>query len=578
MNAEKKICQNCKKEFIIEPDDFGFYNKIDVPPPTFCHQCRLQRQLLFRNNRVFYRNKCALCGKEVLTVYNPNQSFVIYCRECWLSDNWDPVSYGRDYDFSITFFEQFRSLQASVPRSNLYQTNFISSEYCNYGLDFKESYLLFGGYNNERVYFGNQVFNSKDSLDIAFVEKAELSYEIFECKRTNRVFFSHHSDDCVDCRYLIDCNNCLNCFGCVGLKKKQYCAFNEQLTREEYADFIKSENLGSYSAHLKYLEKLSTLEMDLPHRYARIFKSASSDGDDLSEAKNTHFAFTSRQVEDSKFLFFIRNNVKNCYDNCFQGFNSEFLYEIAHGFGGSNSAFGVRNHYNQSAYYSEDCHDCQYVFGCEGLRKKKYCILNKQYSKEEYEKLVPKIISQMKDMPHKELKGTIYTFGEFFPPSLSPFAYNETIAQEYFPLSKDEALACNFKWEDLEKRNYQITAETNNLPDHIKDTSDDITSKVVGCAHKGKCKEQCTEAFKITSFELRFYKRMNLPLPRLCPSCRHFQRLKQRNPLKLWHRRCMCEKAEHGHSGPCKEEFETSYSPERPEVVYCEHCYQKEVY
>ena len=30
--------------------------------------------------------------------------------------------------------------------------------------------------------------------------------------------------------------------------------------------------------------------------------------------------------------------------------------------------------------------------------------------------------------------------------------------------------------------------------------------------------------------------------------------------------------------GKCTNEFETSYAPERPEIVYCESCYQKEVY
>jgi len=71
---------------------------------------------------------------------------------------------------------------------------------------------------------------------------------------------------------------------------------------------------------------------------------------------------------------------------------------------------------------------------------------------------------------------------------------------------------------------------------------------------------------------------LNLPLPRLCPNCRHYQRLAQRNPLKLWHRQCMCKKENHEHNGKCEVEFETSYAPERPEIIYCERCYQQEVY
>ena len=78
--------------------------------------------------------------------------------------------------------------------------------------------------------------------------------------------------------------------------------------------------------------------------------------------------------------------------------------------------------------------------------------------------------------------------------------------------------------------------------------------------------------------ELSFYKKMNLPLPHLCPNCRHYQRLKQRNPLKLWHRQCMCDKTNHDHEDKCVTEFETSYTPNKPEIIYCEKCYQQEVY
>ena len=63
---------------------------------------------------------------------------------------------------------------------------------------------------------------------------------------------------------------------------------------------------------------------------------------------------------------------------------------------------------------------------------------------------------------------------------------------------------------------------------------------------------------------------MKIPIPRRCFYCRHEARLKRRNPFKLWHRKCM--------KLGCENEFETSYSPDRPEIIYCEKCYQQEVY
>ena len=569
MKAETKNCKNCKKDFVIEADDFGFYEKMKVPAPTFCPDCRFQRRLMFRNNRVFYRRECALCHKSMLSVYHKNRPYIVYCRECWLGDKWNPIDYEKDYDFERPFFEQFLELQKKVPRSNLFQTNYVNSEYCNYGKDFKECYLLFGGYNNERLYFGNQVFDSRDSMDIAFSDKIEFSYGLFECERTNKLFFSEHCMDCVESMYLIDCKNCMSCFGCVGLVNKQYYIFNKPYSREKYLEFVKN-NQGSFKRHRDNLKKLEDLKKTVPHRYARVYKSVNSDGDDLSEVRNTHDSFSSREAEDSRFLFFCKHGTKDCYDISFIGFNCELEYENCHSFGGHNAAFGVRNFSSQNVRYSEDCHDCQNIYGCIGLRKQNYCILNKQYGKEEYEKLLPRIIEHMKKSGE---------YGEFFSLKLSPFAYNETIAQEYFPLSKEEVLGKNYEWQDIEDRNYKIDIKNKDIPDKIEDIGDDILKKVIECEHNGKCKEQCTEAFKIVAEELKFLRRMNLPLPRLCPNCRNYQLLNQRNPMKLWDRNCMCDKENHFHgTDKCEVEFKTTYAPDRPEIVYCEKCYQQEIY
>ena len=230
------------------------------------------------------------------------------------------------------------------------------------------------------------------------------------------------------------------------------------------------------------------------------------------------------------------------------------------------------------------CYNSKNLFGCIGCRKKEYCILNRQYSKEEYEKLVPKIIEQMNTVPYIDQKGRIYKYGELFPEELSPFAYNETIAQEYFPKTELSLKELGCKYRKHEERNYIPTIHSNDLPDHIRDTSDEIINDIIHCPNDGNELTQCTKAYKVTSEELQFLRRHNIALPRYCPNCRHYDRLKQRNPLKLWHRRCMCGSVDshqmttdHDHQDQCPNEFETSYAPERPEKVFCEKCYQQEV-
>src|SRR3989338_2647149 len=109
MNSETKTCQNCKSGFTIEPEDFAFYEKISVPPPTFCPECRMIRRIIFYPN-IFsrmYKRKCDATGKELISMFSPRVPFPVYEKTYWFSDEWDPLDYGLDYDFSMPFFEQF---------------------------------------------------------------------------------------------------------------------------------------------------------------------------------------------------------------------------------------------------------------------------------------------------------------------------------------------------------------------------------------------------------------------------------------------------------------------------------------
>jgi hypothetical protein len=183
--------------------------------------------------------------------------------------------------------------------------------------------------------------------------------------------------------------------------------------------------------------------------------------------------------------------------------------------------------------------------------------------------LVKKIIEHMNSMPYSDTAGRVYRYGEFFPIYLSPFAYNETYAYEEFPLSKERALRAGYAWHEAEEKRYATTIESNELPDDISDCTDTVLEHVISCANKGMVETKCTHGYKIIREELGYYRQMNIPLPRLCPNCRYFERRAWLHPWKLWNRRCM-------HVG-CTNTFETTYAPDRPEIVYCEACYQKEV-
>ncbi|MBI5753550.1 zinc-ribbon domain containing protein [Candidatus Peregrinibacteria bacterium] len=111
-----KTCRECGQGFKISPEDLAFYKKIGVPEPTLCPGCRQQRRLAFRNEKNLYKRACDLCGSGIISFFDKDVKFPVYCSACWWSDKWDSSIYGRDYDFSRPFFEQFGELMQEVPK------------------------------------------------------------------------------------------------------------------------------------------------------------------------------------------------------------------------------------------------------------------------------------------------------------------------------------------------------------------------------------------------------------------------------------------------------------------------------
>ena len=457
----------------------------------------------------------------------------------------------------------------------------INSEYCQHTGEFKNAYMTHASWEGENVSYSARLNKVKDSMDTFVLSNSELCYEVIAGNKCYNVKYSQNIEGCNDSSFLFECRGCSNCFGCVNLRNQNYNIFNQPYSREEYLKKIKEFNVDNNITLQQIQKKFENLKMQAIRKYANLVNSPLCTGDNIVNSYNAKECFDIYgDVKDCKFIQNCAQYLKDSYDGYGVGASADLLYEVFDtGVQGSRLCFGAIIYGGHDVYYSYNCHGSQNCFACIGLRSKQYCIFNKQYSKEEYEELVLKIIKHMNDMPYIDSKGITYKYGEFFPTELSPFCYNETIAQEYFPLTKNEVFKQGYKWKDEEKRNYKIDIKNEDIPNSIENAKDTIIGKVIECQHQGTCNEQCTEAFKIIPDEFKFYQRMKLSIPHLCPNCRHYQRLKQRNPMKLWIRQCMCEKENHFHGADkCKVEFETSYAPDRPEIVYCEKCYQAEVY
>ncbi len=592
MDKESKKCQNCHNEFWIESDDFAFYEKMKVPAPTFCFYCRVQRRMAFRNERTLYKRSCNAEGhsEQLISIFSPDNFQKVYDHATWWSDSWDALLYGKDMNWDKPFLSQIKDLWREVPDVALLNINPVNSEYCSITEGNKNCYLVFGGDFNENTMYSTYTFNSKECVDTYWVSKGELNYETVDCIGCSRLLYSRYCEECYNAAFLFDCKNCRDCFGCVGLRNKQYYIFNQQYSKSEYEQKIKEFDITSATKRDEVWKKFQGHMLLYPRKFARIIQSINSTGDNLQGTKNCKNCFdVFGGAEDSKYVWLAYSKVSDSMDIDRSGVGTALGYDCSTIYPGSRVLFSRFTFNSQDVYYSYNNHNCSYIFGCIGLRNKQYCILNKQYTKEEYEAMLPKLIEHMNNMPYIDKKGRVYKYGEFFPVEISPFAYNETIAQEMFPLTKAQALEQGFSWKEPDVKKNIPTKKSEEIPDRIQDVQDTITNEILECEHKGQCQDQCTLAFKIMPAELIFYRSLKIPLPKLCPSCRHYKRAKQRNPIKLWTRHCDCRginsangnyenEGVHYHGkGSCINEFETTYSSDRPEIVYCEQCYQSEV-
>lgn len=560
-----KTCVQCHIGFEVTDQDRAFYDSVSpviggkkfaIPEPTHCPDCRQQRRLAQCNEFNLYRGTCLLCGKSALSQFPPDSKQPQYCRECWHSDRWDPCEYGVDVDFSKPLFPQIHALRRRVPALMLNQQGtLINSDYIHYAGSSKNCYLIMHADYCEDCYYGYGFKNNKFCVDGFYNLHSEYCYD---CVDVHRSYGLVASQDCMNCHsgaFLRDCIGCKDCFLCVGLRQKQYCFENRQLSKADYEKKMAEIDLGSHQQYQTYKTRLRDLEKHHTFKEYQGHNLQNCSGDHLVNCKDTQDSFDCEDVENGRFCYQIVLGGKNIYDVYQFGTDLQASYESSIvGEQAYHVLFSQEPNISCSdifyCFYLEAARNC---FGSAHLHHKQYCILNKQYSKAEYEALVPRLIEHMKQTGE---------WGEFFPVADSFFGYNKTTAQLYYPLTKDAALARGWQWDDYEPPVPAAkTIPASRLPDAIDDIPDDVLNWAILCEVTGR-------PFKVTAAELKFYRNRRLPLPRRHPDQRFLDRFRLRNPRRFFERSCDL----------CHTPMRTAYSPDRPEKVYCEACYLKTVY
>jgi len=545
------ICTVTGKAFPISDKLLAFCQTHDIPLPTLCLEERMHRAYSFSNAVYLYNTTCALSKKNILSWIPPDKGFVIYDIDEWMSDKWDGIDMGQEIDWNRPFLEQVAELQKKVPAPNLImeRSTLENSDYCNGVGRLKNCYLTFVGADNEDCLFASGIVRCKNIIDSVWTTDCELC---FDCYQITNCYNLRHSEQCAnssDSSFLFNCRSVKNSFGCVNLRNKEYCWYNEQLTKEEYEKRLATFRFGSFSVVENEKKKFVTFKKKFPIKYMFGNQNENSTGNEVNFTKNCDNCFFTNNAEDVENGVQL-NDSKDSIDFFGFGMNAELVYCcMGCGDNANNLKFCLHCYSNV-----HDLEYCIYVgygsnncFGCVGLKKKQYCILNKQYTKAEYEALIPRIKEHMKQ--HGE-------YGQFFPPTMSYCHYNQSEGNMYCPMTKAEAIQKGYSW--MEESIIPPTAPSP-LPDDVHETSDDIIHTTLECALTGK-------KYRLIKQELAAYKQFSLPVPRLAP----LERIK----LKLNKSQILPLQTIHCHH--CQKELASIFNPREQEVL-CEECFVKNV-
>lgn len=406
-----------------------YWNTYDFMTKQSYQKNRRQR-LSFRNNRTLYKRVCDATWKKMISLYDQYVSFPVYEKSYRWWDGRDWCAYGIAYDDTISFTEHMHQLMQSVPRIHLIQTEQENCEYSTFAWWNKNCYMIDSSAYCEDVYYCSRTMNSHNCAESYFLIDSRKCYEATHCLNCYKCVFCYACTDCSWCEMSVGLVWCKDCRWCSDLQWARYCINNTQYTKQEYLQL-----LPTYRTKIHHGNRHDLLPQSTNSTILRSEKSTWTYLVDCYACVNCR---SWKQLETCSYVV-DAINLKSCeYVDCCD--NADRCSQIMWWEKLSNCHSIDICRFCENVLYSSLCMHCKDCFWCVWLKNKQRCIYNTQYTKEAYTALLPKIISQME---------ASWERWEFLSQSLSPFSYSETIAQDYFPINKDEQSVSDKKWGEI---------------------------------------------------------------------------------------------------------------------------------
>jgi len=530
--------------------EITLFRDFNVPPLKTSPETFVKKFLPLMTAYSWWWNKHAETGKPLLTYIHPHTKYKIISDDEWHARDFSLIH--QDLFIEHSFFNQLFNLATSVPLSAYKNVEKPVNSIARISLGDEDSYFV-EGCQSKRCFYCTDSFNIEDSAEVCWSDHVNNSYNVLRSHNISGCRVVRESRECLSSLFIFDCRNCEFCFMSWNQRNKKYLFRNEQLTPEEWHRRLAEIDFGDFDVFDKYYQeffaKLNS-ETIWPENFND--KCQNSTGEYLEKTLNCERSWYCDGAKNSYFGLWDNFGSENNALGCHPG--SSHCYGNAAAFNCQNCLFNYFAIRCQNCEYCIECYDCENCFGCVGLKRKKFCILNKQYSEDEYWKVLDELKCVMLD------RGE---YGKSLPLkfSLTPFSsssfdlgfsQSEKTSEQLEAFDFEPSLDGAFgDWTN--KTFYQIE----NLPKKIDEINDEWLGRAI-------ISTDYQRPFTILKPELAFYKKLRLPARREHFIKRIEEMWKTLNKLEQEEKFCL----------RCQKKITVAKNTAYPQrKIFCRECY-----
>jgi hypothetical protein len=401
MAAITQTCVKCSKQFVVIDPEQSFLKEKGIPLPNKCPECRYQaRSFLRGSQRRLFRTNCQRCGKETIISYDPaSAKNEILCKEDynkWLEENetviTDPLP--SDANTAEGFFKEMKRLMNMAPYIPVHQERCgENTAYADHVYESKNLEFCFDILRCENSAWLYDSIGCTTCVDCDYSIDSQLCYESVDA---NICFDSNYLEDCTNIRdssYCVRATNSNDLFGCVNLQNKSFCIFNRQLSETEYREQVKKYKAWPAEKVLAMIEELKLL---YPLTQTHESNNENSPyGNYVYHSKNSYMCFNAQHNKECGYIYESSHHT-SCYDVTYSSEN-ELCYEVTDSGKCFNSNYVVYSYNCQDSWYVINGLNVKDSLGSVNRGHRQYEILNRKFSKEDYEQKSKEILKGLSE-------------------------------------------------------------------------------------------------------------------------------------------------------------------------------------